>query len=423
MALHDLTPQLRTRLSRMERAVGWFVLLALLALFFGFGYYLYNTAERKGWFKIKTTYYTFTERATGLRVGDPVQLMGFDVGRITWIDSQPPSDPFNVYVEFEIQAPYYGYLWTRGSIAKVATADLLGKRVLEVTKGTNGYPTYVFHPLRVASLGELRSLPDLDRWACGQEILHPITMETISRPLQPLTNLAELAALGVTNLTVLDMREERKLMTGIWNDQSGRYDPYERGKSKYWLLSDESPAITERMEQLANQVQAALPGILDLTSRITAALTNTSNLTVSLNEIAIAARPAVGNIAAATAQLDRPGALGEWILPTNLNLRLETALDGASATMNTANTNMTVLAAELTKSLENLASITSNLNSQVEANTNMLSVISKTIGDADNFLQGLKRHWLLRSAFREQESPSQSLPPPDKLLSPKHSGK
>ena len=35
MALQDLTPQLRTRLSRMERAVGWFVALAVLLLVFG----------------------------------------------------------------------------------------------------------------------------------------------------------------------------------------------------------------------------------------------------------------------------------------------------------------------------------------------------------------------------------------------------
>jgi hypothetical protein len=53
MALQDLTPQLRTRLSRMERAVGWFVFLATALLLFGFGYYIYNVAESKGWFKIK----------------------------------------------------------------------------------------------------------------------------------------------------------------------------------------------------------------------------------------------------------------------------------------------------------------------------------------------------------------------------------
>src|SRR6266404_4916617 len=137
MALQDLTPQLRTRLSRMERAVGWFVLLATALMAFGFGYYLYNTAERKGWFLIKAPYYTFADRATGLKEGDPVNLMGFDVGQITRITSQPPEDyQHNVYIEFEIKAPSYGYLWTVGSRARVTTADLLGKRSLEVTKGT-----------------------------------------------------------------------------------------------------------------------------------------------------------------------------------------------------------------------------------------------------------------------------------------------
>ena len=53
MALQDLTPQLRTRLSRMERGVGCFVMLAVGLLVFGFVYYIYNTAERKGWFKTK----------------------------------------------------------------------------------------------------------------------------------------------------------------------------------------------------------------------------------------------------------------------------------------------------------------------------------------------------------------------------------
>ena len=54
MALQDLTPQLRTRLNRMEWAVGWFVLFATGLLLFGFGYYIYHTAESKGWFVKKS---------------------------------------------------------------------------------------------------------------------------------------------------------------------------------------------------------------------------------------------------------------------------------------------------------------------------------------------------------------------------------
>ena len=135
MALQDLTPQLRTRLSRMERAVGWFVALALALLVFGFAYYVYHTAARKGWFLTKAPYYTYTERASGLKVGDPVMLMGLAVGQITRMEPMPPDSPYNICVEFEIKDPYYGYLWTEGSRAKVTAADLLGKRVLEVTGG------------------------------------------------------------------------------------------------------------------------------------------------------------------------------------------------------------------------------------------------------------------------------------------------
>src|SRR2546423_8000146 len=137
MALQDLTPQLRTRLSRMERAVGLFVVLAAALLAIGFLYYVYTTAERKGWFKVKAHYYTFTDAATGLKEGDPVRLMGLDVGLIARIETMP-GDNFeqNIYVEFALKEPYYDYLWTEGSRARVATADFLGKRVLEVTKGS-----------------------------------------------------------------------------------------------------------------------------------------------------------------------------------------------------------------------------------------------------------------------------------------------
>ena len=150
MALQDLTPQLRTRLSRMERAVGWFVFLATALLLFGFGYYIYHTAERKGWFKIKAPFHTYIQSSAGLNVGDPVFMMGFPVGQITLIHAMPPRDLHNVRLEFEIVDPYFRYLWTGGSYVKVNAADFLGKRQIEVTRGTNGY-ALGRHP---AGLGE-----------------------------------------------------------------------------------------------------------------------------------------------------------------------------------------------------------------------------------------------------------------------------
>src|SRR5580658_945084 len=90
MPLQDLTPQLRTRLNRMERAVGWFVFLATALLLFGFGYYIYQKAQQKGWFLPKAKFLTYVNDASGLKVGDPVLLMGFQVGQITSIAAMPP---------------------------------------------------------------------------------------------------------------------------------------------------------------------------------------------------------------------------------------------------------------------------------------------------------------------------------------------
>jgi hypothetical protein len=63
-------------------------------------------------------------------------------------------------------------------------------------------------------------------------------------------------------------------------------------------------------------------------------------------------------------------------------------------------TNLSSLMAGIGPTLDNLAGITSNLNAQVQANSNILWGISKTVTDADDLMQGLKRHWFLRSAFK-----------------------
>src|SRR6266496_2065891 len=110
MALNDLTPQLRTRLGRLERVVGWFVTIATLLLLFGLGYYVYNIAERKGWFLQKVYYYTYARTAAGLKLGDPVRLMGRDAGEIVELETMDPYDPNNIYVRFRVRWPYFGYL-------------------------------------------------------------------------------------------------------------------------------------------------------------------------------------------------------------------------------------------------------------------------------------------------------------------------
>ena len=76
----------------------------------------------------------------------------------------------------------------------------------------------------------------------------------------------------------------------------------------------------------------------------------------------------------------------------------------ADAALRSAKANLAARAENLGRSLDNLANLTSNLNNQVQANTNILGEISRAIVDADSFVQGLKHHWLLRSAFRTRQT-------------------
>ncbi len=403
----------------MERAVGWFVLLAILLLASGFVYYLYNTAERKGWFVTKAPYFTFADRATGLRVGDPVKLMGFDVGQITRIDAMPPYHAFNVYVEFEVKHPYYGYLWTEGSVVRLTPADLFGQRALEVTKGTRGYPTYMFNPLREITLSDAEELRQLDRFKLAEEIRLPDGTNIAVRALTPLSKdlLSQLAVLGRERIRIFDTHEQKKTMTSVWNDFEKRYETYAR-TNLYWLLSDETPALSERLDKLVSEVEKALPNVMALTNQLSVALENTAFLASNLTKVALQAEPAVSNLAALTSELRGAGRLGQWFLTPAQQAQLDATLTNLNALLVNTDTNVTVLAQRLAESLENLAAITSNLNAQLEANTNIVKSISDAILHADEFVQGLKRHWLLRSVFK-QRPVFKPLPSDRRLVAPK----
>ena len=348
MAIQDLTPQLRTRLSRVERAVGWFVILATLLLFAGFSYYVYHTAKRKGWFWTKIPYHTYVRDATGLKVGDPVKLMGFDVGEITQLEGMPAGKDwftemeYNVYVQFRIREPYFGYIWSDSKV-RIGAGDFLGKRVMEVRKGRTGEVSVV----------EGKSIRVLNK-----------------DPAKP-------------------------------ND----YVALTSQPQGWWIPSQESPALTERLEQIANRVEKALPDILGLTNRLASVLSNSAHLVTQLHGTVQQTQPILSNMTVITSFLtNSSGALGDWIIPANLNRQLEGTLAAAQSTLVTADQNLALVTSNLNLTLGNLANITSNLNLQVQTNDKVLSQISDAIVHADQLMQGLKRHWLLRPAFKEKKT-------------------
>jgi hypothetical protein len=298
-----------------------------------------------------------------------------------------------------------------------------------VTKGTNGYPTYVFHPLRTVTLNEAQNLPDPSSWVMAEEVIAADETNLLAKPFQPLTNLAAVASARYTRITIMATNVHQKLMTGIWNDQDGTYEPYKKG-NKYWLQSNETPAATEQLQSLITQVQKALPGVFNLTNQLSMVLSNTATLTSNLNVVAVNARPALSNLTETLADLNQPGALGRWLFPTTVVDKLEGTLGAAAVSLTNANTNLTLLASNLNRSLDNLADMTGNLNEQVISNPTLLRGISDAVVHADQFVQGLKRFWLFRHLFpappsgpsSESTTNSPSANPPKQLRSPKAEG-
>lgn len=410
MALQDLTPQLRTRLNRMERAVGWFVLVALVLMIVGFVYYLHNTARRRGWFLQKITYQTCVSSGAGLKIGDPVKLMGFDVGEITAIIPNEPDSYYNITIQFRVKLDDYnypGYIWSDSKV-RVNAGDLLGGRFLEITKGTDGLPT-ILQPTNNTTTGVLlrKVMEELPRQRLKElKLQDAADAQQAGRPPSPDDQL--LARI------LAEMNTDARRHPAAYYTNDFRVNIY-------FLDPVESPAVTERLDQLVTQVEKALPNILSLTNKIGSVLDNSANLASNLNVVALNAQPASSNLAQLAAQLRGPGALGEWALGTNGQRNLDAVLGNANTMVANTDTNLALLVEKLALSLDNLAGITSNLNAQVQANTNMLGSISKAVVDADDLVQGLKRHWLLRSAFRDQAGATNK-PANPPAMSPKARG-
>jgi hypothetical protein len=427
MPLQDLTPQLRTRLSRLERVVGVFVALAAILLVTGLAYYIYQRARSEGWGKIKLPYYTYVRSGAGLRIGDPVQLMGRPVGAITDIQPMPPGDLYDVFVAFTITEPDYGYLWD-DSRAKVAATDFLGKRTIEVSKGTNGPATYIFHPITDYTLEAASSLSETSQLFFAETIYDHQQTNLLVKANTRFTRkiLDEIVAdRSVVSIRLFDRGVMSKHATGLWDPQGGRYvspDLNENTRKGFYLVPDESPALTERLEDVVNLVEAALPNVLALTNRIQLVLDNAITATSHADELLANARPIVANLTQITENISEPdGSLGQWLIPPELSLQLTQALASANTILTNSDAQITTLATGLDQTIENLANITANLHAQVKANTNLVSEVSKLIIDTDDMVQGLKRHWLLRSAFKSKTPPP--APPKGPFRSPRDMGR
>ena len=360
MALQDLTPQLRTRMSRVERVVGMFVFLAALLMLVAFGYYLYQTGTNRGWFINKVPYYCYAADATGIKVGDPVRMLGREVGRIVKVDGCPSDSWFvdnnyNVFIKFEVWEPYFGYIWTDSKV-KLLPSDFFGTRTLEVTRGKDGaYVTVVY---AVGKFSEAKVIHD-----------------KFPKNGDP------------TNHVLLS-----KVANGVWLD------------------CEEAPSMATRVDQLVGEFTRQLPLVMtQVVETLSVATTTTSNANLAIQGL----QPSIAQLATLSVRLNHEqGAVGRLLLTTNLEQQVSVTLGSMDATL--TNTTALIRASEqqlqdLTRrialTLDNVALVTSNLSSQVNANSLMLGEVSSLVVNADDMVQGLKRHWLLRGAFAGATNP------------------
>ena len=278
MALQDLTPQLRTRLNRVEHMVGWFVFLATALLLFAFGYYIYHQAQRNGWFKIKAPFFTYVNSSAGLKAGDDVIMMGFAVGKITEVEVMPPGNAHNVKVKFVVKEPYFRYLQTGGSYLKL-NSGFLNNRQLEITRGTNGYALVVTQPVTIFSnLDNLRQdvAAEPGKWQLSQEVFDAQTnlfykaYEFINS-----SNLEVISALKPESIYAYNNTVNRKSIVASWDGRHHHYKILAPGgdnsdtawiRSVVWLRRK-----SDRLQAMKASVQGALPAsALALTNKLAA---------------------------------------------------------------------------------------------------------------------------------------------------------
>lgn len=374
MALQDLTPELRTRMSRVERLVGLFVFLAALLMLVGFAYYLSETGKRRGWFVNKVPYYCYTKDATGLKAGDPVWMLGREIGRIVEVqamklDPWNMSQNWNVFVRFQVREPDFGFVLTDSKV-RVVSSDFFGARHLEVTPGD-------------PDVG-LITVGDQKRWE--------------DRTVRNHENTNEMVLLR----TIVQKRK------GVWLRNV-----------------EEAPAMAERVEQIVKNIAEALPG---MTNQLGQVLARASEAVSNANIALVQLQPSLTNMQALTQRLGtEDGVIGRMVLTTNLQTQvgstlasMDSTLTNTTALIRTSEVQLQDLTRRIALTLDNVALVTSNLSAQVNANSLMLGEVSSLVVNADDMVQGLKRHWLLRSAFgATSNAPVESVVVPSLDLSPR----
>jgi ABC-type transporter Mla subunit MlaD len=369
MALQDLTPQLRTRLHRVEWMVVLFLVVAVVS---GAGlvvWFIRTTGEARGWWVTEVPYYTYVSQATGIHDGTPVQLMGYRVGRVTHVEpvnldlrrswDYYATNNFNVFVRFTIREPYPGYINTDS----------------KVTIG--GFPV---------------------------EVAGGVTLDVSVGSPEALVTITNLPG---GRLGVLWDQFAYKSPSADRTNKFLKYGAITNGAKGYYLALDQSETLLAQAQRIMGKVDR-ISGVIDATL---------PKATANLDEV-------LGHMARITAQLEprlaRDGGVGDLVMPVDTKTKLNLVLDSVTRkseelTPILSQVNQTLGEARLRsqelgpvlvdvrKTLGDLRDTANGFNAKVNQ-TNLVENVSRLADKAARLSETteilFRNFWLFRSAFR-----------------------
>lgn len=375
MALQDLTPQLRTRLRKVE----WIVMLflagtALLALA-GFGWFIKTTGDTRGWWVSQVPYYTYLQDAGTIKKGTPVKMLGFPIGEVVFLEMAEDNDwnrsqGYNVFVRFLVRDPYQGYIFTDSTV-KVGglPIEVAGGSFLEVIRSKGGgIPTTSATATNLTG-GQLGVLSD--KYAYNK------TKPNATNFIRYAAFTKEDKGYFLENETTGDLMAELTSLVPKIRESFSK--PGGLGD----LLIPTN--LAARFDRPGGLGEIVIPP--ELNAELTKTLTN-------LNA-------QIGGVGSLVSNLDAtvPPLL------TNLNASLPPLLTNLDATVPPLLTNLNAQIGGVGPLVSNLNATLPGVLTQADLTlgalrTNTLPAADVLLNNTGEFIGGLKRHWLFRGAFK-----------------------
>lgn len=119
---------MKFKFRHLEKIVGAFIIISLLTVLVA----VIAIGRAQNWFEKNFSYRTIFTQAAGINPGSAVQMMGINIGEVTAVNLNAENQ---IEVSFKVREKYLEKIRS-DSVARVASASLLGGKILEITVGS-----------------------------------------------------------------------------------------------------------------------------------------------------------------------------------------------------------------------------------------------------------------------------------------------